>query len=122
MTEGDWVIRNRAADLLEQVGWCQGELFRHDSLGEVVGRCAVGALMSAGRDNPVDYPFRLAVQVARELELVALSPAIRDDTAAVLETWNDAPERTKEEVVAALRGQRRGLPVSSSVEKVVIAA
>ena len=73
-----------AADYIEEHGWCQYEPANRK--GAV---CAVGALMA-----------------------VSSSPSIKLDAIELVKlvigqwhipNWNDAPERTKEEVVSALR-------------------
>lgn len=80
-------VLHRAADLLSEFGWCQG---REGSLdeGEI---CAMGAVNEAARSLGV--PFRR--DDALDLALDRIAPYVPE--------WNDAPGRTKEEVVAALR-------------------
>lgn len=87
-----------AADLIEPEGaWTQGTSYRdadgdiRDGGGpEVVCRCVAGAV-----NEVCDWSFDGAVPAFRLLEAhVGVSDIAR---------WNDAPERTQAEVVAALR-------------------
>lgn len=75
-----------AADYIEKHGWCQGNYC--DPLGRV---CALGALniVSCGIPN--------------HTEGIAINAAIRLMWNLRITQWNDHPERTKEEVIAALR-------------------
>lgn len=72
-----------AADLIEEWGWCQGR-FENES-GNL---CAVGAIWTTrvrGTDHfDVEYTFKDALGMS-------------------VAEWNDAPERTQDEVVAKLR-------------------
>jgi hypothetical protein len=86
VTEAD--VLHRAADLLEEFGWCQVKWGSKED-GYF---CAHGALMAAATDlglgcGPV---FGKAEQRIRELHGSILG-------------WNDQLGRTKEEVVAGLR-------------------
>lgn len=81
----------KAADYIEQHGWCQKVL--QDMDGKV---CLLGALSFGGADGMCSV--RLVEQVGRYLKRKGLT---KRGTAVV---WNDKPGRTKEEVVAALRG------------------
>lgn len=74
-----------AATVLEEDGWTQRRVFDEN------GYCALGALYRANHCSIFGDDFdRAAV-------------ALRAHTDDVISAWNDAPERTKEEVVAALR-------------------
>ena len=74
----------KAIEVLEQRGWCKGHL--SNSKGEV---CMAGAIQIATSTNA----------------------PLRDETLNLMHTtlgtliskWNDAPERTKDEVTAKLR-------------------
>ena len=82
-------ILNRAADILEQDGWCQGTLHRDTA------SCAVGAMVLAARRS-LNGPFQLAThQLERHLGRSGHVISIPD--------WNNAPERTQAEVIATLR-------------------
>ena len=76
-------ISNRAADCIEEHGWCQGTIM--DAEGRL---CMVGALMKAG----VDARGSGEVLWAWESKLNFDPPE-----------WNDEEGRTKEEVIEFLR-------------------
>lgn len=100
----DEEIRRRAADLLEEFGWCQGAFARDPSGSpyfardkEAVAFCARGALIRAG----------LALGLASNWADLAQAQITEQISAAIfcrLDEWNDDPGRTKAEVVALLRG------------------
>lgn len=86
-------VLNGAADLIERDGWVQG----HYRTTE--GYCIAGAIdqtLGIIDDDELHVQLWPVAQAARVQVL-----AIVDDVAPTL--WNDAPGRTKEEVVAALR-------------------
>ena len=94
VTERD--VLHRAADLLEsgEWGWCQGFVRNGDNL------CALGAIAVAAGDVLTPRLERFSLKhsdlswSARELFVV------HNEGGAC---WNDAPGRTREEVIAALR-------------------
>jgi len=86
VTESD--VLERAADLLEEFGWCQGKAGSKEE-GEF---CMFGALITAQDD--VKGPHRGVYKATRCLDDLGGGNFI---------DWNDAPGRTKAEVVAALR-------------------
>ncbi len=77
-------VARKAADLLERDGWCQGRL-----VGNKGDHCILGALDAV--DPSEDARF-----------LKATSDFILRVKGAVT-LWNDAPERTANEVIALLR-------------------
>jgi hypothetical protein len=89
---------NRAADIIEQTGWTQGA-FAIDAAGNPVTAlsptatcyCTIGAIRkAAGGHTRV---------IARANAALCEHLGIRDTA-----DWNDTAGRTREEVVAALRG------------------
>lgn len=80
-------LLNDAADLIEEEGWIQGE--EHNS----GGYCAIGALK---RISGSEWPH---ITKAHIVAVGALSSRV----ASPIVDWNDAPGRTKEEVVNTLR-------------------
>lgn len=96
-------VLNRAADLLEKPGaWTQGEYDRHPLHQESRCFCAIGAIVEAQGalhvrcedDDPACITF------ARWLDASEPHPFM-------IARWNDAPERTQAEVVAAFREAAR---------------
>lgn len=91
-------VLRRAADLIEPEGrWCQGAGAR-DGAGKVVGSftpiatcwCTITAISKvAGREDNVASDARTVVRKMLNTKYLG--------------DWNDAPERTQAEVVAALR-------------------
>lgn len=84
-------LLHRAADLLEEFDWC-----RVSWGSKAEGRfCAHGALMAATADYGLgfsgDGPYAEAMR------------AWQQRTGGGVLAWNDAPGRTKTEVIAALR-------------------
>jgi hypothetical protein len=84
-------ILSAARTLIKEM-WCKGVYVRSDPFGNVIGVCSVGALEEAAeRLGVADY------DTAREsVELIedAVGPY------GSIETWNDNPNTTKEEVLA----------------------
>ena len=74
-----------AADLLQAEGWVQGSMRRYG------GRCVVGAISDAGCPRATAQQLNRAYN--RALALAGTN----------LPFWNDAPGRTKEEVINLLR-------------------
>jgi hypothetical protein len=81
----------KAADLLESEGWIQGAFYKS------TGRCINGALMSVmGMFEPYAYNNGKLTSYRAAVTLINLGERS-------VQSWNDAPGRTKEEVVARLR-------------------
>lgn len=84
-------VLTRAADLLEEKGWCQH--YPVDMEGRM---CAVGAIRAASEGQEQGYfASRVAVKAQQAVE-----KAIGGD---FISRWNDRPERTKDEVIALFR-------------------
>ena len=79
----------RAADLIEDRGWCQRAL--EDDMGRY---CAIGAILQVPGTTD-----------ERSVAATRLMKSICERDVAV---WNNAPGRTKEEVVAKLRAVALG--------------
>lgn len=77
-----------AADLLERDGWCQKAL--SDGQGR---RCVLQAMIDGGGS---DRLYEAKIALCRYLGLETSFPCVSP--------WNNAPERTQPEVLAALRG------------------
>ena len=91
-----------AADYIEWHGWCQD---RVESPGGAV--CALGAICHATNDLVAQRllafsPPNILARLKKVIGVARLDESWHD-----IQNWNDAPGRTKEEVVAALRGAAR---------------
>jgi hypothetical protein len=83
-------VLRKAAELIEQRGWCR--CCYTDSAGRL---CVVGALR-ATRNGDAGDPF---CDWDQHKAFSMLSKCID----GIPSRWNDAPERTKDQVIAALR-------------------
>lgn len=85
---------NRAADLIEKYGHIKGQL------GNVkIGMCAHGALFAAAGGGENFYEVNVALGKHLGLRGIGYRGVDYFDIPA----WNNAPERTKEEVITAMR-------------------
>ena len=91
-------ILSGAADLIEAKGWCQGM-----AVDEVGGVCMGRAIFDAAGMHERVWVWDASVPIQQAIDAVAQE--IGDSPAP----WNDAPGRTKEEVVTALRNSKRWL-------------
>lgn len=82
----------RAAEILEHDGWCQGRYVSEDG-----SRCLMGALWRAAYDGGGAYTLPEEESLRKFLGVGYRR----------LSQWNDAPGRTAKEVVAALRACAR---------------
>ena len=94
-------ILNAAADLIERTGWTQGCSARDENdkkCGEedpkAVCYCVYGAIAKSSQTLKYSKSLKLPFDILRD------SAGI---TGGII-SWNDHPDRTKEEVIAALRG------------------
>lgn len=87
-------VLDEAARLIREVGWCQQTYSKWDR-GEPIGFCAIGALTSAAHRLLKEDFTNSAVPTAAEHKLAG---AIGGSTS--ITRFNDAPGRTKEEVLA----------------------
>jgi hypothetical protein len=108
----DW--RERAAQIIEERGWCQGTFA--DEFGQVD---LAGAIAAAFEVDPKTDPLRDALSPAAREAIVALGLEVMSadpddgwiatrvgDTGFwldVLVLWNDSSGRSKDEVIALLR-------------------
>lgn len=84
-----------ARSLIANVGWCQNDYKKHDIWFDVTGYCSIGALVYGNDSKSSSNLYELAE--ARLMQAIGLTETTTRD----LIGWNDAPERTKEEVIAA---------------------
>ncbi len=90
--------RLRAAELIEERGWCQGDWCDGD------GHLCVNAALIVAADPTFELPIRRPLNWPRAAAEAhgELAETIGDyDTT----TWNDEPDRTEAEVIAALRAE-----------------
>jgi hypothetical protein len=110
--DGDYVVNTRktaaeilteAADLIERHGHCKGAFVSPDGRFCAGGamRVAAGVMDRSGRTVDVDLDAKWA---ALDVAAHAFRSHLGRVVAAVdTITWNDAPGRTQDQVVAALR-------------------
>lgn len=82
------VLRD-AAELIERDGWCQGDMY-----STAGARCVMGAIFTTAHHALPDDP---------SLAIDALAPFARSLPQGKTMEWNDDPDRTVTEVLAALR-------------------
>lgn len=96
-------VLDRAADLIERNGWWQN--FYYDLGTDLPKRecavCARGAINLAANGRT---PDRLSDVGQNALSALERYLGISGDHPHSVADWNDAPERTAKEVIAALRG------------------
>lgn len=99
MIAADAEVLNRAADLIERDGWCQGSDRLKDGIcvGKAIELSAEALRALWGEDFDARPAF-VALELAAGIRVDADH---RSFGGYVL--WNDAPGRTKAEVVAVLR-------------------
>lgn len=102
--ETDAAIRDlaaRAAALLREEGWCQGDFQREDG-----SRCLAGAVLDAKRDiDVIRTSFGLP---SRDVRFMLLDRLRRITGRSLLVAWNDDEDRTAAEVIAALERAASG--------------
>jgi hypothetical protein len=94
-----------AADIIERNGWHQGNYFLPDDPKppQECRVCALGAIHVAIHGQPWSPMFD-SEQEDRTLKAFAAASRFVDGPWGSLVGWNDEPDRTAEEVIAALRG------------------
>lgn len=102
MESADPELFDKAVEVLEQRGWCQGKLEATD--GRV---CAVGALRAAAWGDPYSrtFPGEEKVDVEPvERALDAVNAVLSGPRArSMIVSFNDEPGRTAEEVIDLFR-------------------
>jgi hypothetical protein len=86
-------ILRRAAELLGERGWCQGEI--EDGDGRM---CAVGAIRRAASEV-----MHTRHSWSESVALNRLRGQVRTREMHSIPRWNDAPERTAEDVILAMK-------------------
>jgi hypothetical protein len=92
-------LLNRAADILDERGWFQGNYMSPDGCV-----CALGSLHLAANEL-VGAPNRATFATGPEFEaaLDRIYGALQSDSMDSIADWNDSEGRTKDEVQAMLR-------------------
>jgi hypothetical protein len=85
-------IYAKAADVLVEKGWCQGE--KKNDEGNL---CAIGALMEV-EDDYLESKYAMDA-AAERLAAGGEASAMRTGLLHPLARWNDRPERTAEDVI-----------------------
>lgn len=88
-------LRLKAAEVIEERGWCQRAFQQRDGSVCLIGALSVVLTGAATADSAALKPYRDTVAS------LGFMTDIGGFMSAV--AWNDAPERTKEEVLARLR-------------------
>lgn len=91
-------IALHAKDLIAD-GWLQGESLRKDHRGKITARCAMGALVAA-----IPMPNAAVLQ---ETYFQCLSLFVEVIGSSGIAFWNDAPNRTKQDVLDAFDDMAR---------------
>jgi hypothetical protein len=89
-------VLDDAADWLETHEWIQGDLYVHNAALETIGACSVGILGYSA--HPAAQKLAARDALAKQLDI---APESRGGV--WLADWNDAPERTKQQVLDAFR-------------------
>ena len=99
--------RLKKARKLVEKGWAQGYYRAYDYDGEKMCYCLTGAILAAGMKNPEDLEVGLPEGSTCEEAVLAVAGAAVPDVPStdgvwgVMAIWNDAPDRTHEEVLLA---------------------
>ena len=92
-------VLDQAADLIQFTGWNQGDYWLINENEEIIGFCALGALGGIHEDRK-ELDNWLIRQDAKEALVRYLGLIERGD----IGHWNDAEDRTAQDVIDALRG------------------
>ena len=92
------MTHTKAWALIDQVGWCQGQEVKREG-DTIVGYCAVGAIYHIYGAQRYDRCLKKVVA-----RLPYRQSARRYNLLFALAAWNDAPKRTKAQVVTTLKG------------------
>ena len=94
-------VLNRAADLIEERGWTQGDGWFPEMLPVAAPLCAEGAMKAAAAEVCAAAGDALARYTVHREQIL---PAFKDYLGvAHVFVWNDAGRRTASEVIEALR-------------------
>src|SRR5437016_6048334 len=92
----------KAADIIEEQGFHKGDLSQYNRPQNWGAACVVGAINTVISGNPFFAGITFGTYKSRLC--AATYELLRDYISTpLIDEWNDAPERTKEEVIATLR-------------------
>jgi hypothetical protein len=95
-------VLRKAADVIDQRGWCQGSFVPPNSDPLTAPVCAEAAISVAGGVLPFGRGFASA-GVDAAIAARAARRVFRHRVQRPISDWNDEPERTAEQVTAELR-------------------
>lgn len=95
-------LLTKAADIIDQRGWCQGSFVPPNSDPRTAPVCAEAAISVAGGVMPNGYGYASA-GVDAAIAARAARRVFRHRVQRAISDWNDAPERTAGQVTAELR-------------------
>jgi hypothetical protein len=95
-------VIEKATDLIETVGWTQGNYTKlDDETGVIIGYCALGACTTAASILAVSVELAPGLHTRLlNATFAALQQAVARES---IMAWNDRPGQTREEVVEKLR-------------------
>jgi hypothetical protein len=99
----DWQrVLYRAADILEHLGWCRGDLERGNR------HCAVGAIIAASNEGDVLSERFAASVLLRKRAVQGAINKVQNYLGRSLMEWNDGAARNGKEVASVMRSCATG--------------
>lgn len=97
-------VLDGAADVIERDGWCQNDLTSDDGRHCLMGAIGahLGTLSESGWWNLLAFD-EVESKITAARDAAALAAQIDVGPGMNVANWNDAPERTEQEVLDALR-------------------
>jgi hypothetical protein len=99
----DWQrVLYRAADIVEHLGWCRGDLERGNR------HCAVGAIMAASNEGDIEQQRFVAAVLLRRHVVQSAIAKVQAYLGRSLMEWNDSAAKSGREVAAVMRACAEG--------------
>lgn len=96
-------VLEAAADLLQDVGWCQGvSRVRDDHSGEVTGFCSVGAIKTASLTRPHHELLYSSAVKALAQHIIGEDLRMMGQSAFAVVAWNDDVQQRAGNVIDAM--------------------